>query len=115
MDHPPSPQQGAPPPAAVHGTRRYLIVWAVLLVLTVTTIVVGRIDLGEGNVAAALGIAVVKASLVALFFMHLWESEGVSRLVFAASLVFLALLALGVVGDVATRLPALLPPGPHPH
>ena len=45
-----------------------------LLILTGLTIGAAFIDLGSGNVVVALGIASIKASLVALFFMHLrWE------------------------------------------
>ncbi len=46
-------------------------VYGALLVLTWITVAVARIDLGAWNVVVAVGIATVKAALVALFFMHL--------------------------------------------
>lgn len=94
-----------------HGRARYFLVWGALLVLTVLTVLLGQVDLGPGNLPVALVIASVKAGLVALFFMHLWEAEGVQRLVFVVSVLFVVLLALGVLGDYAFRLPTALPPG----
>jgi cytochrome c oxidase subunit IV len=94
---------------AAHGIRRYILVWVALTALTLITVVTGRLDLGAANLALALIIASAKATLVALFFMHLWDSEGVNRLVFAVSVIFVGLLALGVLGDLATRLPTALP------
>jgi cytochrome c oxidase subunit 4 len=96
-----------------HGSSaRYFLVWAALLLLTVLTIVVGRINLGEGNLIVALAIALTKGTLVALFFMHLWEGTGENRLVLVVAVVFVSLLSLGVVTDFATRLPTALPPVP---
>jgi cytochrome c oxidase subunit 4 len=44
-----------------------------------------------------------------LFFMHLWDHGGASRIVFVTSLVFVALLIGLVVLDNATRFPLLNP------
>jgi cytochrome c oxidase subunit IV len=97
--------------AEIHApAARYYLVWIALLLLTGLTIFTGRKHLGELNLIVALAIAVTKATLVALFFMHLWESPGVNRLVFVVAVIFVALLALGVVVDFGTRLPAALPP-----
>src|SRR5512147_2413208 len=75
----------------------YLAVWAGLLVLTVLTYVLARVHLpGAWAVAVALAIALTKGTLVALFFMHLWDQAGANRLVFVTSLVFVALL-IGLV------------------
>lgn len=47
------------------------VLWA-LLGLTIVTVAISRIHLGTaGNVAVGLLVAVIKASLVTLFFMHL--------------------------------------------
>jgi cytochrome c oxidase subunit 4 len=90
-----------------HGTPTsrgtYLAVFAALLLLTVVTVLVSYVDLGLGNVAVALLIASAKASLVALFFMHL---KGESRLVWGFALVpifFLALILLGTLSDTMLR------------
>src|SRR5882762_4732571 len=52
--------------------RGYLIIGGTLLIGTVLTVIASYMDLGHGwNIVLALVIATVKASLVALFFMHL--------------------------------------------
>jgi cytochrome c oxidase subunit IV len=96
---------------ADHGIGRYAIVWAVLLAFTGLTIWTGRMDLGAANIFIALFIAVTKATLVVLFFMHLWDMGGVNRLVFVVSVLFLVVLILGVFGDLVVRLPVSLPNG----
>jgi cytochrome c oxidase subunit IV len=88
---------------------RYVLVWVALLTLTVLTFVASRQDLGRFHLPVALLIASVKAGLVVLFFMHLWESEGSNRLVFGVAMLFVALLIGLTLADVATRLPLLRP------
>ncbi len=62
-----------------------------LLILTVVTVAVAKIDFGNLNIWFALGIAVAKGSIVALFFMHLKYDRPFNGLVFVASLAFVAL------------------------
>jgi len=51
-------------------------VYFILLVFTAITVAVSRIDLGNYNIWVALIVAVIKGSLVALYFMHLrWDSH----------------------------------------
>jgi cytochrome c oxidase subunit IV len=91
---------------------RYAIVWIALLVLTIATYLIAKVHLPGGwAVTAALGIASAKGSLVALFFMHLYDQRGANRLVFVTSLVFVALLIGLVIADNATRFPLANPPG----
>ncbi len=93
------------------GAKRYLVVWITLAVLTAATYLLSRVHFGSPwNLLVALAIASVKAGLVALFFMHLWEHTGATRLVFATSIVFVALLIGLVVADNATRFPLANPP-----
>ena len=90
----------------------YLGVWVALLVFTVLTYLLARVHLpGAWAVTVALVIAVSKGTLVALFFMHLWDQRGANRLVFLTSLVFVALLIGLVIADNATRWPLANPPG----
>jgi len=97
-----------------HGPGRYLIVWLALLGFTLTTVITGRMNLGAANLPIALLIAAVKATLVVLFFMHLWESEGVMKIVFSVSVLFVVVLLLGVFGDLLTRNAAALQNGAAP-
>ena len=88
-----------------HGTGYgiYVAVWGGLLVLTGATVGVSYIDLGLLNVVVALLVASAKASLVALFFMHL-KSEN--RLVWTFALVpifFLVLIVGGTLSDTLFR------------
>ncbi len=86
--------------------RKYGMVLASLLVLTAVTVAAARVHFpGAGNVVAALAIATVKATLVALFFMHLAGGRPLHVLVFTAGLVFLGTLLLLCLVDVETRLP----------
>ncbi|MFN7132773.1 MAG: cytochrome C oxidase subunit IV family protein [Myxococcales bacterium] len=92
---------------------RYVAVWIALLVLTVVTYVTGKMHFGDYALHVAMVIATVKAALVALFFMHLWDSEGTSRVVMVISVIFLATMLLGVFGDITQRFRFLLPDGSH--
>ena len=84
---------------------RYVIVWIGLLFLTGATYGVAKIDLGSFQLEAAMLIAVVKASLVVIIFMHLKEAEGANRIVFLLSIGFLLLMMGVILSDVAHRFP----------
>ena len=64
--------------------------------LTVLTVAATWVDLGTANLWIALGIATVKASLVALDFMHLRYDHPFNGFIFVAALAFLTLF-LGLV------------------
>lgn len=83
------------------GNRRYITVWGVLMVLTAVTVAVSYVHLGMMNVVVALLIASAKASLVALFFMHLREE---TRLVWGFALTPLFFLILIIAGTLTDTL-----------
>jgi len=60
--------------------RVYFTVFAVLLVVTLITVLIARIVLGPINVVVALGIASSKALLVIFYFMHLKYSARLTGL-----------------------------------
>jgi cytochrome c oxidase subunit 4 len=60
----------------------YAKVLGALLALTVITVLAAGFSFGSWNVIIALGIASVKASLVALFFMHLRHDKPMSAIIF---------------------------------
>ncbi len=100
--------------AAEHHSHvpRYVAVWIALLVFTLGTWGISRFHVpGVAGVAIALAIAIAKGTLVALFFMHLYDQPGPNRIVFATSLVFVALLVTLTLLDYATRFPLTNPPG----
>ena len=91
---------------------RYGLVWIALLIFTVTSWGLSRFHFGGGwGVVVVLAIAAVKGTLVVLFFMHLWDQRGPTRLVLLTALVFVALLVSLTVADNATRFPLANPPG----
>jgi cytochrome c oxidase subunit 4 len=83
--------------------KRYLIVWLCLMVLLALTFGSSYIRMGEWNSAVNLLIAVMKALLVVLFFMHLKGSKGIVRLCALTALFTLGLLFLISSGDYVTR------------
>jgi len=94
-----------------HGAGRYWLIWGVLLVLTVVTVVTGRMHLPNFGLLLALVIATVKGTLVALYFMHLSEHRGANRIVFGVSIVFVVLMLVIPLADFGTRFRGANPPG----
>jgi cytochrome c oxidase subunit 4 len=83
----------------------YFAVFIALLVGTGLTVFAATLDLGPFNAPVALTIATIKATLVALFFMHVWHaSEKLTKLVIISALFFLLLLLGLTMSDYATRL-----------
>lgn len=72
---------------------------ATLMALTAITVASSRLDLGAFNVVLALAIAGLKASLVALFFMHLRYESRFPSVVFVTAVFFAVLLVGFVVFD----------------
>jgi len=83
--------------------RVYLAIFTALLVLTATTTAAAFVDLGRLNVVIMLGIAVTKATLVILYFMHVRWSPRLTQIVVASGFVFFAILVLLTMADVVTR------------
>jgi cytochrome c oxidase subunit IV len=90
-------------PEHIASKRIYYFVFFSLLILTVLTWQIAYIDLGRWNTVVALVIAVFKAGLVAMFFMHLRWSASMMRLVVFAAIFWLAILITLTVGDFFTR------------
>ncbi len=81
----------------------YLAVAAALLVLTAITVFVSRFHFGEWNLVVAMAIAATKALLVAFVFMHLYYDNKLYFVVFAASIVFLAIFITLSMFDTMRR------------
>jgi cytochrome c oxidase subunit 4 len=99
----PAPGHAAAPHALP--SRVLLGTAAALFVLTAATVAISRVNLGALNVVAALAIAAVKASLVALFFMHLKYQGRFKAVIFTASVLFAVLLVGFVVFDTTQYQP----------
>jgi len=83
--------------------RVYFIIFAILMACTAATVFVSTLDLGRLNVIVASSIAVTKAVLVLLYFMHLRYSPRLTWLVVAAGCGWLAILILFTLSDLLTR------------
>ena len=82
----------------------YFLVWGALLLGTLLTYEVAKIDLGPFNPVVALVIATTKALLVALFFMHLRHaSDRQLKVVVASTLFFLMILLFLTLTDYMSR------------
>jgi len=96
------------------GPGVYVIIWVALMILTVVTVVTGRMHMPDWGLALALVIASVKGTMVALYFMHLSEHQGANRLVFGCSMLFVVLMLLFTLFDIGTRFRPTLAPNGHP-
>ncbi len=82
----------------------YATIWVILLAATVLTALVSFVDLGgDWNAVVALCIAVSKASLVVLFFMHVRYSSRFTWVLAAAGFFWLAILIGFTMADRVSR------------
>jgi len=83
--------------------RTFTITLLCLLALTFVTVGAAKINFGAGNTVIALGIATVKASLVALIFMHLRWDKPVNGILAMSGFLFLGIMLLFCLLDFDTR------------
>jgi cytochrome c oxidase subunit 4 len=83
--------------------RVYLAIYGILILCTYLTVQIAYFDLGALNTIAALTIAVLKAVLVVLFFMHVRYSTPLTWAVVAGSVFWLAILFALTMTDYLTR------------
>ena len=123
-EHDPNPQSAIHNPQLPHvaSTASYLAVWGALMVLTALTVGAAQLNLGSFNLPLALGIATVKAALVALFFMHLFYDDKFNLVILVAGMLFVIVFAALTVSDMlfrgaisqreAREIPQLIAPTP---
>ena len=73
------------------------------------TVGLAFVNLGQLNIVVALAVAIVKASLVVMFFMHLKYESHLTKVVLGAGVFWLVLL-LGIIMDYVTRSWMYMPP-----
>ena len=81
----------------------YFAVFGALMVLTLATVLVARYELGVLNAVVALTIAVIKATLVVLFFMHLRHSSQLTKFAVASGFLWLVILISITLSDYISR------------
>ncbi len=83
--------------------RIYFAVFVALLVFTGVTVWVAFFNLGVLNIVVAITIAVLKATLVALFFMHLRSSTRLTQMWAGAAVLWLLILLSLTASDFLSR------------
>ena len=81
----------------------YVTIFVALFILTIVTVAVAFWDLGTWNPIIALGIAVTKALLVVLFFMHVRYYAPTLKMVAAAGIIWFGILVTFTMSDYLSR------------
>ena len=83
----------------------YFLIFAALMVLTILTVVAANYDLGSEkiNTVVALAIAVTKAMLVVLYFMHVRYSSRLTWVVVAGGFLWLVIMVGLTLSDYLSR------------
>jgi cytochrome c oxidase subunit IV len=81
----------------------YYAIFAGLMILTAVTVGVAFVNLGPFNFPVAISIAIVKATLVILFFMHVKYSSRLTKLIIATGFFFLMVLFTLTLTDYLSR------------
>jgi cytochrome c oxidase subunit 4 len=84
-------------------TSTYYGIFGALMVLTAITVGVAFVNLGSLNFPVAIGIAITKATLVVLFFMHVKYSSRLTKLVVGLALFFLLVMFGLTLTDYLSR------------
>ena len=79
--------------------KTYVAIFVTLMLGTYLTVAASRFDFGPMNTVIAMAIAVIKAVLVVLFFMHVKYSRRLTQLVLGAGFAWLALLLSITLSD----------------
>ena len=83
--------------------RVNFLIFATLMALLALTVVVSSFDLGAIEIPIALSIAVTKAILIMMYFMHLRFSTRLTWLFAASSSLWLAILIAFLLSDFLSR------------
>jgi cytochrome c oxidase subunit 4 len=83
--------------------RVYYVIYGILMLCTYLTVQLAFFNLGALNTVAALTIAVFKATLVVLFFMHVRYATRLTWVVVVGSVFWLGILLALTMGDYLTR------------
>ena len=90
-------------PSEIVSPRTYQKVFGGLLALLVLTVGANFVDLGPFNTAVAMGISVVKALLILLFFMEVRYSSRLTWLFSGAAFLWLVIMLVMMMSDYVTR------------
>jgi cytochrome c oxidase subunit 4 len=94
----------------IASVKSYVTIFLALMVLTLVTVLVAYVDLGQFNKVVALGIASFKATLVVLYFMHVKYASRLTKLIVVTGFFFLAILLTLTMADYGSRGWGPVPP-----
>ncbi|MBK8901640.1 MAG: cytochrome C oxidase subunit IV family protein [Anaerolineaceae bacterium] len=83
--------------------RTYLLVYVALLALVAATVAAAFLPAGPWNLVLALGIALTKALLIILFFMHVKAGSRLIKLFAGAGFLWLVILFVLALSDYLAR------------
>lgn len=83
--------------------KTYALTFGALLLLALTTTLIGFLDLGPFNTVIAIAIAAAKAALVAMFFMQALYEGKIVRIIMTGGVVWFLIMLTLTLGDYATR------------
>ena len=81
----------------------YFTIFGALIVCTILTVTAAFINLGDLNFPVALAIAVFKATLVVLFFMHVKYGSSLTKLIVGTAFFFLGIMLTLTLSDYLSR------------
>jgi cytochrome c oxidase subunit 4 len=91
----------------------YITIFLLLMVMTLATWGVTFVHLGAFNLPVAMAIAITKATLVILFFMHVYWSPKIIKVTVGMSFFFLIIMLVMVMSDYLSRPQYGLPAFPN--
>jgi len=83
--------------------RIYLLIFVALMLGTALTVAAAYVDMGPLNTPVALAIAIFKATLVVLFFMHVRYGSRLVWLFAGGGFLWLAILLVFILSDYLSR------------
>lgn len=84
--------------------KTYYTIFAILMVLLAATVLVAYMNLGQTiNILIALTIAIVKATLVILYFMHVRYQDKLTWVFAGAGFAWLFIMFLFLLSDYISR------------
>lgn len=85
---------------AEHGAKHYVKIWLILLVLLVISVLGPMLEIKILTLITAFGIAIVKALMVAAYFMHLNIEKRFVWYLLVAMLLMVGLFFIGTASDI---------------
>lgn len=103
FEHTVNPSEPTHHSHTVVSPRVYALVFGALLIFTALTVYASGIELGVFNAVVALIIAVIKGTLVVLFFMHIKYSSKLVKLTICSGFFTLIVLLALTCTDYISR------------